>query len=48
MAGVFTLKEKDLEKIRVLQMLGAKQITQEQMALKLNITDRKVQNISKK
>jgi hypothetical protein len=48
MEGVFIVKEKDLEKIRVLQMLGAKQITQEQAALQLNITDRQVRNIFKK
>ena len=45
MEGLFNLKEKDLEKIWILQMLGASQITQEQAALQLNIANIQVRNI---
>jgi hypothetical protein len=48
MEGVFIVKEKDLEKIRVLQLPADKQVTQEQSDLQLHTIDRQILNIFKK
>ena len=45
MSGVIIMTEKDLEKIKIMQFLLKKQITQEQAAKQLDISDRQVRNI---
>jgi len=48
MGGIIIMTEKDLEKIKVMQQLLEKQITQEQAAKVLSISDRQVRNIFKR
>lgn len=47
MSGVIIMTEKDLEKIKIMQLLLTKQVSQEQAAKLLNIGDRQVRNILK-
>ncbi len=48
MSGVIIMPEKDLEKIKIMQFLLNKQMTQGQAAKILNITERQVPNVFKK
>ena len=48
MNGVITMKTKDLERIKVMQQLAARQITQLDAGKLLHITDRQVRKIFKK
>lgn len=45
MGGVLIMKEKDIERIKIMQLLLQKQITQEEASKLLNISDRQVRNI---
>lgn len=45
MSGVIVMKEKDLERIKIMQLLLQEQITQEEASKLLNIGDRQVRNI---
>ncbi len=47
MNGVIIMTEKDLEKIKIMQLLLKKLLTQEQAAKLLDITERQVRNIFK-
>ena len=48
MNGVIIMKEKDLEKIKIKQLLLKKQISQIQASKQLRLSDRQILNIFKK
>ena len=48
MSGVICMLKKDLEKIKVMELLQKKQLTQVAAAKRLNLTDRQVRRIFKR
>ena len=45
MNGLITLRIKDLERLKIIERLARKQITQQEAAKLLNVTDRQIRNI---